>query len=69
MGSRDHCTRDGASHLKSLIENYWRKKGFNVEIELVNEGFVPAMRSGRTDLRSNMVNGMPMFRGDAHAAA
>ncbi|MEL6365189.1 MAG: phosphoglycolate phosphatase [Pseudomonadota bacterium] len=69
MGPRDHCTKDGASHLKSLIENYWRRKGFDVDVELVSEGFVPAMRSGRTDLRSNMINGMPTIRRpESHAA-
>ena len=30
-----------------------------VEVDLVDAGFVPAMRSARTDVRSNMVNGMP----------
>jgi hypothetical protein len=30
-----------------------------VNIELVDAGFMPAMRSARTDVRSNMVNGMP----------
>ena len=28
-------------------------------IELTEAGFMPAMRSARTDVRSNMVNGMP----------
>ena len=59
MAVTDHCTKDGASRLKAMIESYWRRKGFDVEVELVEEGFVPAMRSGRTDVRSNMINGMP----------
>ena len=29
------------------------------DIELTEAGFMPAMRSARTDVRSNMVNGMP----------
>jgi hypothetical protein len=33
--------------------------GFDVSINLIDAGFVPAMRSARTDVRSNMVNGMP----------
>lgn len=55
----DYCSKDGASRLRNLIVEFWRKKGFEVDIELVNEGFVSTMRSARTDVRSNMVNGMP----------
>merc|ERR1711916_228017 len=33
--------------------------GYEVDINLVEAGFIAAMRSGRTDVRSNMVNGMP----------
>ena len=55
----DYCSKDGASRLQRMIADFWRKKGYEVDIELVNEGFVSTMRSARTDLRSNMVNGMP----------
>lgn len=55
----DFCSSDGASRLQNAIRDYWRKKGFDVEIELVHEGFVSTMRSSRFDIRSNMVNGMP----------
>ncbi len=55
----DYCNKDGADRLRNLIVEFWRKKGFEVEIDLVNEGFVSTMRSARTDVRSNMVNGMP----------
>ena len=55
----DFCSKDGASRLQNLIIEFWRKKGFDVDVELVNQGFVSTMRSARTDLRSNMVNGMP----------
>ncbi len=57
----DYCSKNGASHLQHTISEFWRKKGFDVNIELVNEGFVSTMRSARTDVRSNMVNGMPQF--------
>jgi len=57
----DYCSREGAARLQETIRNYWRKQGFDVDIQLVNEAFVPAMRSARTDVRSNMVNGMPRF--------
>ncbi len=60
--SGDWCTNDGASKLKDKIEAYWRERGYDVNINLVDAGFVAAMRSGRTDVRSNMVNGMPARR-------
>ena len=55
----DYCSSDGAGRLQAVIADYWRKKGFDVNIELVHEGFVSTMRSSRYDVRSNMVNGMP----------
>lgn len=57
----DYCSKDGASRLQKMIIEFWRKKGYDVNIELVNEGFVSTMRSARTDVRSNMVNGMPQM--------
>lgn len=59
MLDSDFCNADGARRLKNRIEEYWRDRGFAVEVTLVDAGFVAAMRSARTDLRSNMVNGMP----------
>ncbi len=55
----DFCDEDGARKLKVKIEEYWVSRGFDVSINLIDAGFVPAMRSARTDVRSNMVNGMP----------
>ncbi|WP_306252933.1 hypothetical protein [Parvularcula sp. IMCC14364] len=55
----DYCNKDGATRLRNTIVEFWKKKGFDVDIELVNEGFVSTMRSARTDLRSDMINGMP----------
>lgn len=55
----DLCTRDGASRLATQIQDFWRKRGFDVSVETREEGFVATMRSSRTDLRSDMVNGMP----------
>ena len=55
----DFCDNEGARKLKAKIEEYWTSRGFDVSINLVDAGFVPAMRSARTDVRSNMVNGMP----------
>lgn len=59
MMNSDFCNQDGAQRLKAKIEEYWTQRGFDVNINLVDAGFVPAMRSARTDVRSNMVNGMP----------
>ncbi len=55
----DHCTDDGATRLATKIREFWLKKGFDVEVDLRPEGFVSTMRSARTDVRSDMVNGMP----------
>jgi hypothetical protein len=61
----DFCTPDGARRLKAKIEEYWKERGYNVDVKLVEAGFVPAMRSARTDVRSDMVNGMPRRREQA----
>ena len=55
----DHCDDDGAKRLAAKIEDFWRKRGFDVQVDLRPEGFVSTMRSARTDVRSDMVNGMP----------
>ncbi|MEM9168227.1 MAG: phosphoglycolate phosphatase [Pseudomonadota bacterium] len=55
----DLCTDDGAQRLASRIREYWRKRGFDVDLQTSREGFVSTMRSARTDVRSDMVNGMP----------
>lgn len=60
--SGDFCDTDGARRLKARIEEYWSERGFDVNINLVEAGFVPAMRSARTDVRSNMINGLPPRR-------
>ncbi|WP_041534975.1 hypothetical protein [Parvularcula bermudensis] len=65
----DFCSNDGASRLQALIQDYWRKKGYDVHVELVHQGFVSTMRSSRFDIRSDMVNGMPnRIDGDKPAA-
>jgi|GEM_PF-1249002 len=55
----DSCDEEGARKLKKKIEEYWAAQGSVPSVNLVDEGFVPQMRSARTDVRSNMVNGMP----------
>jgi hypothetical protein len=60
----DFCNVDGARRLKQRIEEYWRERGFTVDVKLVEAGFVAAMRSARTDVRSDMVNGFPTKKSD-----
>lgn len=60
----DFCNTDGARRLKQRIEEYWRDRGFKVDVKLIEAGFVAAMRSARTDVRSDMVNGFPVRRED-----
>lgn len=59
----DFCNADGARRLKQRIEEYWRERGYAVDVKLVEAGFVAAMRSARTDVRSDMVNGLPKREG------
>ncbi|VAV88655.1 hypothetical protein MNBD_ALPHA06-354 [hydrothermal vent metagenome] len=58
----DYCNADGARDLKRRIESYWIDKGYDVQINLIEGTFMAAMRSARTDVRSDMVNGMPQRR-------
>lgn len=58
----DFCNSDGARDLKQRIETFWSEKGFEVHVQLVDGSFMAAMRSARTDVRSDMVNGMPQRR-------
>lgn len=55
----DLCDRNGANRLAKKIEDFWKKRGFDVIVEMKDEGFVSTMRSARTDVRSDMINGMP----------
>lgn len=59
---KDWCDEEGAKRLREKINAYWAERGYEVDVDLVEAGFVPAMRSARTDVRSNMVNGMPRRR-------
>lgn len=55
----DYCTKDGALRIKEKIEAYWAERGHDVQVNLVQGGFLPSMRSARTDVRSNLINGVP----------
>lgn len=63
----DLCNKDGANRLAQKIQDFWRKRGFDVVVEMKDEGFVSTMRSARTDVRSDMVNGMPTRMAAAEA--
>jgi len=58
----DLCNERGARHLARIIEAYWRSRGYAVKCTLVEQDFHHTMRSVRTDVRSDMVNGMPRRR-------
>lgn len=55
----DFCNVDGARRLKQRIEEYWKDKGYAVDVKLIEAPFVAAMRSARTDVRSDMEDGFP----------
>ncbi len=59
---KDWCDEDGAKRIREKIAAYWADRGYEVDVDLIDAGFVPAMRSARTDVRSDMVNGMPRHR-------
>ena len=65
---KDFCDEDGAKRLQQKIKEYWEGRGYDVDVDLVNAGFVAAMRSARCDVRSDMVNGMPRRRKPNDAA-
>ena len=60
----DFCNPEGARRLKQRIEEFWRDRGYAVDVKLIEAGFVAAMRSARMDVRSDMVNGFPSRRED-----
>lgn len=51
--------RYGANALKARIEAYWRERGYDVQIMLVEGPFTPQLRACRVDVRSDLVNGLP----------
>ncbi|MBY0562969.1 MAG: hypothetical protein K2P58_02185 [Hyphomonadaceae bacterium] len=51
--------RHGAKELKARIEAYWRARGFEVQVMLLEGAFTPQLRACRVDVRSDLVNGLP----------
>ena len=66
---KDFCDETGAKRLQQKIKEYWEGRGYDVDVDLVNAGFVAAMRSARCDVRSDMVNGMPRRRKSSEVGA
>ena len=69
MMNSEWCDNDGAQRLKQRIEAYWRERGYDVDVALVDAGFTPSMRTARIAVRSDMVNGMPRRRAESEASA
>jgi hypothetical protein len=55
----DYTDRRGAEKLKRMIEDYWRQRGYDIQVTLVPGAFTAALRASRFDLRSELVNGLP----------
>ncbi len=51
--------RAGAAELKARIEAYWAERGFDVQVMLIEQPFVAALRTARFDVRSEMIDGLP----------
>lgn len=55
----DRCTKGGANALADRIRRYWAERGHHVRVRTTEAEYTPAMRSGRWDVRSDMLNGWP----------
>jgi len=62
LGEADFTSQSGAKELKARIESYWRQRGYDVQVMLVEAPFTQAIRAGRYDVRSEMVSGLPRRR-------
>lgn len=58
----DYTDRAGASLLKQRIEAFWRERGHDIQVVLVDAAFTPALRAARVDVRSELINGLPRKR-------
>lgn len=55
----DYTNESGAAVIKANIEEFWRARGYDVQVMLVPGPFSNALRASRFDLRSDLVNGLP----------
>lgn len=58
----DYTDRAGAHLLKQRIEAFWRERGHDIQVVLVDAAFTPALRAARVDVRSELINGLPRKR-------
>lgn len=65
LGEADYTCHAGAAELKARIEAYWRARGHEVQVMLIEAPFTQAIRAARYDVRSELVNGLPRPRRDA----
>lgn len=59
---REYTDRSGASEIKARIEAYWRERGHEIQVMLVDGGFSASLRASRVDVRSDLLNGLPNAR-------
>ena len=62
LGHGNFTDRQGAKELKTRVEAYWRERGHEVHVLLVEAPFSSAIRSARDDTRSELVDGLPRRR-------
>ncbi len=55
----DWTNSNGAAALKTKIETFWRERGYEVQVMLVDGPFSAALRATRVDVRSELINGLP----------
>lgn len=56
----EYCDRRGAEKIAQMIRDYWAMHGADVQVGVVHAGFVPVMRGSRYDVRSDLINGLPV---------
>ena len=59
---RNLSSKRGAELLATMIVEYWRERGYIVQMHIVSAGFHSTLQHVRHDIRSDMVNGLPAKR-------
>ena len=57
-----HHTEQAAKELLISIKDYWEKRGFLVEGEIVPTGYSDRLRATVFEVRTDMVGGRPVTR-------
>jgi len=61
LPTRDWSSVEGAKALARIIQDYWKQRGYVVNVEIVSEG--RQVYSHTTiGIRTDMVNGFPRYR-------